>query len=315
MIWIPQEAASLPQDCRTAVALGFFDGVHRGHEAVIRPTLDHPGLSSAVFTFTVHDSSPAAKQKQRMIQSLKLKGETLEELGVEYLFCPDFDSFRSLSPEQFVSEMLVGQFHAGAVYCGEDFRFGAKASGDTTLLRKLCKEHGIEMTVVAPVYEDGKIISSTRIRQCLMEGNIPEANRLLGRPFALEAEVVYGKQLGRELSFPTINQQFPEDQMVPKNGVYAVLANVDGCWIPGTANVGRQPTVDGKTILSETYLLDFDGDLYGKTITLRFFTYLRPERKFSSLEELTEAIRRSVQETRRYFDAHPESVSATGARA
>ena len=205
----------------------------------------------------------------------------------------------TLEPESFFNGILRNFMHAGAIFCGDDFHFGKGASGDTALLQRYCKDAGIRFEVVPPLLDDGAPVSSTRIRAALREGDIPLANRLLGYPYMTDGEVVHGRHLGRKLGFPTINQLFSPEDLIPRFGVYATIAEIDGKRYVGATDIGVKPTVgEGYAPAAETYLLDFDGDLYGKNITLSYYAFLRGERKFSSLAELTETVLRNAAQAK-----------------
>ena len=282
----------------TAVALGFFDGIHRGHTRVIAKAVEQArerGLVPCVFTF----SAPAGgspKPVGELIQTEAVKRYILEQMGVEQMFCPAFEAFRGLSPEEFVRDILAGSFHARVVTCGENFRFGKNAAGTVETLRRLGEQYGIAVEVLPLERENGEIISSTMIRAALRDGDIEQANRLLGHPFTLIAPVVHGRELGRQWNYPTANQQFPPEQIIPKNGVYGTIAVCDGVRYVGSTNVGIKPTVGGRTVLSETFLVGYEGDLYGKELTVEFYRFLRGEKKFPSTEDLRAAIEENTRQ-------------------
>ena len=291
-----QKRSDLPP---TAVALGLFDGVHRGHQSVIRAAVSESTLTPAVFTFQFDQKDLITKPHFARILSPALKVRKLEELGVEVMFEPLFSSIMSMEPESFFNGILRNFMHAGAIFCGDDFHFGKGASGDTALLQRYCKDAGIRFEVVPPLLDDGAPVSSTRIRAALREGDIPLANRLLGYPYMTDGEVVHGRHLGRKLGFPTINQLFAPEDLIPRFGVYATIAEIDGKRYVGATDIGVKPTVgEGYAPAAETYLLDFDGDLYGKNITLSYYAFLRGERKFSSLAELTETVLRNAAQAK-----------------
>ena len=181
--------------------------------------------------------------------------------------------------------------HAKAVFCGEDFRFGKNAAGDTRLLRAACQKNGVRFEIVRPVLDDGVPVSSTRIRAALREGDVPLANRLLGSPYMTCGTVVHGRHMGHSLGFPTINQLFSPEDLIPRFGVYATIVEVDGKEYVGATDIGVKPTVgDGYAPAAETFILDFDGDLYGRNIVIRYYAFLRGEKRFDSLEELTKTV-------------------------
>ena len=287
----------LPQQ-NTSIALGFFDGVHRGHAQVIyQITSSSADTLKTVLTF----SRPAGRKASSLLMTPSLKRETLESMGVQCLVVLPFEEIQQLSPQDFVQHILQKSLHAQEVSCGFNYRFGRHAGGDTALLCSLCKEAGIAVQVAEPVIDAGTPISSTRIRQALAAGDAEEATRLLGRPFAFDFEVVKGDQRGRQLGSPTINQPFPENFVHPRYGVYIASALVEGCWMPAVTNIGMRPTVGADRLRAETYLLDYVGDLYGKQIPVRIHHFLRDEERFDSLDALRQAIQRNVDDARQYF--------------
>lgn len=297
-----ERSSDLP---KTAVALGLFDGVHRGHQSVIREAVAcAPGLTPAVFTFQFDQKSLITKKQFGRILSPDLKEKKLEEMGVEIMLQPAFSSIMSMEPKSFFTGILRNFMHADAVFCGNDFHFGKGASGDVALLRRYCEETGIRFEVVPPLLDDGQPVSSTRIRAALREGNIPLANRLLGYPYMTAGIVVHGRHLGHKLGFPTINQLFAPEDLIPRFGVYATIAEIDGKKYVGATDIGVKPTVgEGYAPAAETYLLDFDGDLYGKNITLSYYEFLRGERKFATLAELTETVLSNAEQAKELLRA------------
>jgi riboflavin kinase / FMN adenylyltransferase len=269
------------------VAVGSFDGVHLGHREVIRG-------SDSVLTFDPHPSAVVAPQHTpKLLTPLEVKAELVEALGVEEMIVIPFDAeFAKRSPEEFIEDVLVGALSATYVSVGENFRFGNRAKGDPQMLA----EDERFSTRVTPLLEvDGEIVSSSHIRGLVLAGEVEPAARFLGTPFQMRGEVVSGDQRGRELGFPTANL-IPDDVFVcPGHGVYACLA--DGR--PAAVNVGVRPTfVTGRGELVEAYILDFDGDLYGKQLRLDFLSRLRGERRFQSAEALVEQMRLDVERTR-----------------
>ena len=278
------------QPCgRGAVALGFFDGLHIGHAAVVSRTLSYQqeGLCPCVFTFTMDGGHPAAKSTANALTTERQKEQLLENWGVRLVLCPDFSEFHAMEPESFVDEILVRRLNANAACCGEDFRFGKKAAGDVGQLAALCQARGIRLDVVPPVTFEGERVSSTRIRSLLGEGRVADANRVLGRAFGYDFTVVRGKQLGRKLDSPTINQRLPDGFVPLRHGVYASVSFAGGAWHPSVTNIGLRPTVEDTTAVnSETYICGFSGDLYGARVEVRLLAFLRPEQRFPSVEAL-----------------------------
>ena len=276
----------------TAVALGLFDGVHRGHQAVIRAAADcAPELMPAVFTFRFDTRAVVTKKQFGTLLRPELKAKKLEENGIRFMLEPPFSTIMKMEPESFIQGILFNFMHAKAVFCGENFRFGKNAAGDTRLLRSACQKNGVRFEIVRPVLDDGVPVSSTRIRAALREGDVPLANRLLGSPYMTCGTVVHGRHMGHSLGFPTINQLFSPEDLIPRFGVYATIVEVDGKEYVGATDIGVKPTVgDGYAPAAETFILDFDGDLYGRNIVIRYYAFLRGEKRFDSLEELTKTV-------------------------
>ena len=273
----------------SSLALGAFDGLHRGHMAVIHaafaPGKEGQTWQPGVFTFRASPSGNKA------VLTSRDKERILEHVGIRTLYSLDFQEVRDWEAEPFVREILFGKCQARRLCCGEDFRFGKGAKGDVDLLERLCRQEGVELFVAPPVTDGGEKVSSTRIRQAIEEGDIPLANRLLGRPFCFSLEVIHGNHIGGALlGTPTINQAIPRGFVQPKFGVYASWCRVGGRYFYGVTNVGVKPTVGSDKVLAETWMPDFSGDLYGKRVRVFLLEFLRPEKKFASLEELKAAI-------------------------
>jgi len=297
---------NVPEQC-TAVAMGLFDGLHYGHRTVIRYAADiaerHKDAVPAVFTF---DTASVTSKGVDYILSRDMKFELISALGVKYIYSPDFMNFKDLSGEDFVQLVLCDKFFAKYAVCGEDFRFGRGAAWGAEELDSLCRKRGIELYVVPPVRENGgERVSSTLIRELIREGRMEEANVMLGSMFALKLPVVYGRQLGRTLDFPTINQYLPKRQIVPKFGVYASRTEVCGGVYRSVTNVGVKPTVGSDAPLAETYIIGYGGgELYGETAKVSLAAFLRPERKFDGIDEL----KRQIAEDTAKAAAVPESL-------
>ncbi len=275
------------------VAVGSFDGVHLGHREVIRG-------SDSVLTFDPHPTAIVAPQHTpKLLTSLEVKAELVAALGVGELILIPFDAnFAKRSAQEFIDGVLVGALGATYVSVGENFRFGNRAKGDPQMLA----EDERFSTRVAPLLEvEGEIVSSSHIRGLVLAGEVEQASRFLGAPFQMRGEVVHGDERGRELGFPTANL-IPDDALVcPGHGVYACLADTgdDAAPLPAAVNIGVRPTFDtGRGELIEAYILDYDGDLYGKQLRLDFLSRLRGERRFSSAEALVEQMYRDVDRTR-----------------
>ena len=230
------------------------------------------------------------------------KFRRLEALGLDRLFLAEFEEMRNFSPEEFCERVLLSALGAKAVFCGFNFRFGKNGAGDARFLSSYLKERGVEVFVANPVTMKGETVSSSRIRALLSQGEAEEASLLLGEPYSVSFPVEKGKQLGRRLGLPTINQAFPRGYALPRFGVYAVRAQVDGQALFGVCNVGMRPSVDdGDEVRAETHWMDYSGDLYGRRITVEFHRFLRAERRFDSLEALREQMERDRAAAQDYW--------------
>ena len=272
-----------------AAALGSFDGLHLGHRQVIGNTLSAPGLRPAVITFQQNPSVSLQKKPVPLLTTNEQKLALLEEMGVEVVYLLPFEQIRDMEPEDFV-EALYRVCRVRALSCGFNFRFGKNGRGDAGLLKELCREKGMELSVTPPVSVAGETVSSTRIRACLEQGDVQQAGQLLGRPFGYDFEVTHGRQLGRTWGTPTINQPFPAGYVLPRFGVYASLVEVEGQKYYGVTNIGVKPTLGSDCALSETWIPEFSGDLYGKKVPVELLDFIRPERKFDRLDQLKNEI-------------------------
>lgn len=280
-----------------SVALGLFDGLHRGHQQVISKAVSHDkAIIPTVFSFEYDNPSLVSKPDFKVLLSPTLKARLLESLGVEQFVCPPFSVIRDLSAPCFLEGILKNALGAKAVFCGYDYRFGKNAEGDTRMLQNFCAANGIYCEVLPALTEGGSPISSTRIRKCIHSGLMEEAQTLLGYPYTIDFPVSEGRKLGRRLGFPTINQPYPKGNILPRFGVYASLAQIGGKSYMGVTNVGVKPTVGADNPPSaETYLIGYEGDLYGRRIPLSLISFVRPEQKFASIEDLKGQIARDTQ--------------------
>jgi riboflavin kinase/FMN adenylyltransferase len=274
----------------TAVALGFFDGVHKGHTAVIHAA-KAAGLRTVVVTFTQHPSEVLKDRSVKTIMSNQSKEKVLEQLHVDVLYYLDFKSVMELSAEAFLRDSIIKKLNAAYIFCGFNYRFGRGGEAGPEELQKICQKYGAVGVSAQPVCEGGAPVSSTRIRALIEQGEIKAAAELLGRPFEICMEVVHGRRLGRQFGTPTINQRIPQSLVTPRYGVYASVTHVGGEALPSVTNVGVKPTVGGRHISAETYIMGFSGDLYGKTVAIDLIAFMRPEIKFESLEALKTQIK------------------------
>lgn len=271
---------------KTAVALGYFDGLHLGHMGVIGAALAQRNLKPAVFTFNCDTTLPKFRSPEDLI-SFENKRELLAKAGVEYVYAPDFAKVCTLTDEDFVRIILHETMNAGFACCGRNFRFGLGGYGTPERLVAIGAKYGIRVEIVEDVCLDGKIISSTHIRELIRIGEIEQANRLLGYEWQFKLPVVHGNQLGRKLCFPTINQILPETNVMPRFGVYQSYVLVHGRNCRGITNIGIRPTIENsRGVVCETHILNFSGDLYGENIAVSLCRFIRPERKFASIDEL-----------------------------
>ncbi len=285
-------------------ALGFFDGVHVGHAALLRQCrslASQVGCGWGVVTFDTHPDALVLGQAPALLNTPEDRARLLRAQGAGTILSLPFDEAMRQCPWQDFLRMLIARFCAGGIVCGSDFRFGFRGEGTGESLARFCREAGIPCAVVPEQQVDGIRVSSTHIRALLAAGEMETAVRFLGHPHILTGTVISGHHLGRTLGIPTANLAVPQGLAVPRFGVYACQALVDGQHYLAVTNVGVRPTVDGSHLTVEPWLLDYTGDLYGRTLTLEFYQFLRPERKFDSLEALQAEIRKSAEQTRQCF--------------
>ncbi len=285
-------------------ALGFFDGVHLGHQALLRECLRMAQTCDAIpaaITFDRHPQSLHNPTPPALINTNTDRDALLGYFGIRYIHRLAVCGEVMATPWQDFLHALLGSGAVGFV-CGDDFRFGHRGEGDAEKLRAFCREKGIPCVIVPEQTRDGVRISSTQIRGLLERGDVTEAAAFLGHPHILTGTVVPGRQLGRTIGIPTANLQIPQGVVVPSFGVYACRVHIDGKCFLAVTNVGVRPTVGGENVTVEPWILDFSGDLYGRAITLEFHQFLRPEQKFSSLEALQAAIAENARQTRQIWN-------------
>lgn len=283
----------------SSVSLGKFDGIHRGHRFLLSRVLEQHKYIPTVFTFEMGENS-------EKIYSQPEKDRILSKLGIQREIIFPFDEqTRNLSAEAFIREVLVEKLDAKYICVGEDFGFGKKREGNVETLRQYQKEFGYGLEIVPKLTCEEEVISSTRVRKLLAQGKMDKVNLLLGEPYFVQGKVAHGKALGRKLQMPTANLIPPEGKLLPPFGVYATMVTVDGKHYPGVTNVGRKPTVGEFSTGVETFIMNFDKDIYQKEIKVSFYQYLRPERKFSDVKALVAQVNKDKVTAAAFFKNHP----------
>ena len=282
-----------------AVAIGKFDGVHRGHRKLIGELLARKaqGLCAAILTFTPAPETFFGFGDGYSVTTQEEKRRIFSELGIDYLIEYPFDrETADTLPELFVREILQEQMNARFIAAGPDLSYGRRGVGDYTLLEEIGREEGFETMCVEKLRIGGEVVSSSRIRALLREGRMEEVQECLGRPYSILGTVRHGRELGRTIGIPTINQVPETEKLLPPRGVYYSIVTVDGTAFPGMTNIGVRPTVSGDgTITAETHLFGFSGDLYGKSAQTDLLHFRRPEKRFGSLEELKTAMEADIR--------------------
>ncbi|MBR5139794.1 MAG: riboflavin biosynthesis protein RibF [Clostridia bacterium] len=279
---------------KRVIALGFFDGVHKGHRAIIDAAIKiakEKSLPAALFTFRAEN---AELKNNVRIYSTEKKLSILESLGIDEVIIADFSKLKGLSAERFITDTLLGDFGCAAAVSGEDFRFGKMAVGDTALLREKLSHLGAELICPGAIYENGEKISSTRIKSLLTEGRVWEAAELLGEPYFIYSEVKRGLGKGKTFGFPTVNTEIDDGEVSLLSGVYKCRVKIDGHCYDAISNVGVCPTVGERKKHTETYILNYSGELYGESIRIEFLNFIRPEKKFDSEKDLIMQIKLDI---------------------
>ena len=286
---------------KTAVALGFFDGVHVGHKAVIENAVKYSrenNIPAVVWTFL---NSP--KKASLSITDNDERKALFEALGVDILIAfPFSEDVKGLTKDKFVNTVLKENLNAQKVFCGFNYSFGAGGKGTPEELKQLCEKQDISVEISKEISVDGETVSSTRIREFIENGFPEKASRLLGRPYSISGTVTNGKKLGRTLGFPTANVHIPENKVFPKDGVYLTVTSFEGKSLYGITNIGTNPTVDEKLRRAENFIFDFGEDIYGKEIKIEFLRFIRGERKFDSVELLAEQVKKDIETAKSYIE-------------
>ena len=295
---------------QTVVALGNFDGVHIGHVEIIRSAVSYAREIGAVpvcYTFSNHprnmhiDIEGGEEPSVKLIATESDKLAMVEQLGIEVCLSVPFDEDVMHTPaEAFVRDTLYGQLHAGAVCCGFNYRFGARAAGDVDFLQSEGAKYGMKVIAHDPVTVDGEVVSSTAVRELIRQGDMERCAAYLGRPYSLSGKIVYGNEIGRKIGFPTANFEAGHIMMLPPNGVYYSDVVIGTTRYHAITNIGTKPTIGNYVKSVETNLFDFHGDLYGKTIRVELLHHSRPEMKFKNIYQLESQIESDVRDARAY---------------
>lgn len=290
----------------SVISLGKFDGLHLGHQKLLHKMreLSKNGETTVVFTFSVPPMTAITSQMQRVLTTNEERRLLLAREGMDYLLeCPFTPEIMKMDPERFVREILVERLKARELVVGSDFRFGYQRAGDCRLLERLSGYFGYRLHVIHKEQYEGKDISSTAVREEVRRGNMEKAARMLGRPYLILGTVEHGRHMGSTtFEIPTVNLIPPANKLLPPNGVYASLTRVEPGEFPGVTNIGFKPTVGAEPRPGvETFLFDFKGDLYEKTIEVSLLAYERPEKKFASVEELKRQMHQDIQFGKNYF--------------
>ncbi|MBQ8174075.1 MAG: riboflavin biosynthesis protein RibF [Clostridia bacterium] len=288
---------------KTVLALGFFDGVHAGHSALLARVREEAARLGAIPAVCSFSQGSGIKEDAPRLTSESDRLAALSEASMARVYLLDFAAVRDMSCEDFCTDILVRSMNAAAVVCGFNFRFGRGGTGDTETLTRLLAPHGVTAVILPPVTHGEGAISSSVIRVAVEAGDMERARELLGRPFTLTGEVMHGKSLGHRIGFPTANLAVAADSLLPARGVYAVRAEAGGKEYNGVANVGVRPTVEQNAPVNcEVHLFGGEvGDLYGKPISVRFYKHLRGEMKFESIDALCAQIARDEAQAKEYF--------------
>ena len=290
----------------SAVTLGKFDGLHLGHQQLLDLVLSYKseGLTAIMFSFMLHPSNLFSEKEFELIYTEEEKIAKLKRMELDVLISYPFtEATRTMEPEVFIRDILVGQLDAKVIVVGNDFHFGINRTGDVTLLKSYEKVYGYKVIACEKTKCKKEVVSSSTIRKALKEGDIDLVNLMLGQAYSIRGEVVHGRKLGRTIGMPTTNLIPPSNKLLPPCGVYSSKTRINGVYYPGVTNIGYKPTVgEDEQLGVETYIFDYSADLYGKTIEVELYTFMRGEIKFSSIEELMHKMLEDIALARKEFD-------------
>ncbi len=283
---------------KSVVTIGNFDGVHKGHQVLIKEAVQFANkrnIKSVVFTFDNHPANYFEKKHVKSIITNNEKINRIKSLGVDILVIIPFDIYMTkISPIEFIKGILIDKLGARKIIVGHDFTFARRKEGNTKLLKEMSFKYGFELEIVNPIKVNDIRVSSTYIRQLVAEGSVDKVNKYLGYHCEIKGNVIKGKQLGRTIGFPTANIEINDDLLIPNNGIYATKVYVHNDVYYGATNIGYNPTVNGDKLSIETNILEFDEDIYGQVIKIEFLERIRDEKKFNSLEELKAQLKKDT---------------------
>lgn len=306
------EESSVAGNAQRVLTAGVFDGLHLAHQHLVRRVVQEAHVAATpgtamVFTFANHPLTvlaPPYAPKQLLTTEEKIR--CLEKMGIDVLFMPEFTlELGAIEPERFIADILVGAMRIDKLVVGFDFRFGHEGQGDAALLREKAGEYGFDLEVLSAIHHEDRPVSSTHVRELIDTGRVRMAAEILGRPYSLCGPVVSGYGRGTKMGFPTANLEFDPLFAIPASGVYAVRVEVEKQRWNGMMNIGTSPTFEGTEYRPEVFLMDFEGDLYGKSMRVEFVERLREERKFESVHALQERLRVDESMARGLLDSHP----------
>jgi len=288
----------------TVIAIGNFDGVHLGHQSILQflaKKAEELDLASLVLTFSPHPEKILGGARIRMLQTLDQRLEGIEKFGIQTVLVVSFDEkFSNLSSQEFIQKIVVNILRAKVVIVGENFQFGKNREGDISLLNRLASRYNFQVFSIPSVTKENMVVSSSMIRSLLQEGKIEKTNLLLGRSYEIDGKVIKGKSLGKSLGFPTANIQ-TENEIVP-SGVFITSVGINAKTLPSLTNIGICPTFSQQETNIESYIINFDQDLYGEKIKINFFKKIRDEMKFATPEELSSQIKKDLEAAKSYFN-------------
>lgn len=296
----------------TVVTVGKFDCFHKGHQLLFYTAseMKKEGMELVMFMFDIRQGNPSENNGGKYIVSMKERRELARYFGIDHCIeYPFSEKTRRMTPEEFVKDILIEKLGVKALVAGDDFRFGINRSGDVNTLKSLGEKNGFDVRIVERLKYKGKVISSTEIREELLKGNLTDVNNMLGRSYSITGTVLKGAHVGSKMGVPTINLEIPEDKLLPPFGVYASKVIAEGREYEAITNIGVRPTFyENSEVVAETNLLDYEGEMYGKKVTVELHEHVRSERRFADPSELYEQIASDIRKVREYFGINKENT-------